>query len=77
MQCISNFTESMDGCLDEKEKENKALLNHITTQLFSFVCHKEGDRIACKYLHIFLWIKNGSNLTFFSLLSSVYCREGT
>jgi hypothetical protein len=47
-QCVTNFTAVVEPCLDEKEKENKHLVQNITDSVLKFVCFKEGDRIACK-----------------------------
>nr|CAD7413255.1 unnamed protein product [Timema cristinae] len=44
--CITNFTSAIEPCLDEKEREGKNLFQNITDSLISFVCYKEGDRIA-------------------------------
>ncbi|XP_069675597.1 27 kDa hemolymph protein-like [Periplaneta americana] len=44
--CITNFTASIEPCLDEKEKENKNLIQNITDSIVKFICYKEGDRIA-------------------------------
>lgn len=44
--CVSNFTAAIDPCLDPKEKETKRVVTNITDALLSFICFKEGDRIA-------------------------------
>lgn len=44
--CITNFTASIEPCLDEKERENKYLIQNITDSVVKFICFKEGDRIA-------------------------------
>lgn len=44
--CVNNFTQTVEQCLDEKEKENKKIVMNITDSLLEFVCYKEGDRIA-------------------------------
>ncbi|XP_011061018.1 PREDICTED: 27 kDa hemolymph protein-like isoform X1 [Acromyrmex echinatior] len=44
--CVSNFTNTMAVCLDEKMRENKKIVMNITDSLLEFVCYKEGDRIA-------------------------------
>lgn len=46
--CVLNFTSTIDVCLDEGEKDSKKILQNVTEALLSFVCHDEGDRIACK-----------------------------
>ncbi|XP_032680817.1 27 kDa hemolymph protein-like [Odontomachus brunneus] len=44
--CVSNFTEVLEQCLDEKERENKKIVMNITDSMLEFICFKEGDRIA-------------------------------
>ncbi|KAL0121920.1 hypothetical protein PUN28_007011 [Cardiocondyla obscurior] len=44
--CVSNFTDTLEQCLDEKERENKKIVLNITDSLLEFICYKEGDRIA-------------------------------
>ncbi|XP_018394256.1 PREDICTED: 27 kDa glycoprotein-like [Cyphomyrmex costatus] len=44
--CVSNFTNTLEHCLGEKEKENKKIVLNITDSLLEFICYKEGDRIA-------------------------------
>ncbi|PSN52702.1 hypothetical protein C0J52_09393 [Blattella germanica] len=45
-RCITNFTSTVEPCLDEKEKESKYLVQNISESIVKFICHKEGDRIA-------------------------------
>lgn len=44
--CVNNFTNTVEHCLDEKERENKKIVLNITDSLLEFICYKEGDRIA-------------------------------
>uniref|UniRef100_A0A1B6D3A7 DUF19 domain-containing protein n=1 Tax=Clastoptera arizonana TaxID=38151 RepID=A0A1B6D3A7_9HEMI len=44
--CINNFTTAMEPCLDPNEKDTKKIVANITNALISFICFKEGDRIA-------------------------------
>ncbi|XP_015586446.1 27 kDa hemolymph protein [Cephus cinctus] len=44
--CLMNFTDALEPCLEEKERENKKFVKNITESLLNFICHKEGDRIA-------------------------------
>ncbi|XP_011155600.1 27 kDa hemolymph protein [Solenopsis invicta] len=44
--CVTNFTDTMEHCLDETEKENKKIVLNITDSMLEFICYKEGDRIA-------------------------------
>lgn len=47
--CVNNFTNTVEHCLDEKERENKKIVLNITDSLLQFICYKEGDRIARKF----------------------------
>lgn len=44
--CIQNFTDSVEGCLEEAEKESVKTTLNVTNAILDFVCHKQGDRIA-------------------------------
>ncbi|KAL6254028.1 hypothetical protein P5V15_015885 [Pogonomyrmex californicus] len=44
--CVNNFMQTVEQCLDEKERENKKIILNITDSLLEFICYKEGDRIA-------------------------------
>jgi len=44
--CVKNFTNTVEMCFDQKERENIKLIQNITDSLLGFVCFKEGDRIA-------------------------------
>jgi len=44
--CITNFTESVEPCLSPDERNSKHTITNITDALISFICFKEGDRIA-------------------------------
>lgn len=44
--CINKFTDAVEHCLDEKERENKKIVLNITNAVLEFICYKEGDRIA-------------------------------
>lgn len=44
--CVTNFTNTVEHCLDVKERENKKIVLNITDSLLEFICYKEGDRIA-------------------------------
>lgn len=48
--CVLNFTSTIDECLDPGEKDSKKILEEVTEALLAFVCHDDGDRIACKKL---------------------------
>jgi len=60
--CVLNFTSTIDECLDEGEKDTKNILQSVTEALLLFVCHDEGDRIACKIFGCnFISFKMGIN----------------
>ncbi|EEB13872.1 27 kDa hemolymph protein precursor, putative [Pediculus humanus corporis] len=44
--CVSNFTEAFQPCLEKDEKSSVATIMNVTEQLAEFICYKEGDRIA-------------------------------
>ncbi|KAJ9601412.1 hypothetical protein L9F63_000436, partial [Diploptera punctata] len=44
--CVTNFTASLDPCLNDQEKESKHLVLNISDSIVKFICYKEGDRIA-------------------------------
>lgn len=49
INCVRNFTDTIDPCLEPQERENKKIMIDIFTSLVNFVCHKDGDQIACEY----------------------------
>lgn len=55
-------------CLDESEKDSKKILQSVTEALLSFVCHDEGDRIACKIMVLKTFFMNN----IISLLNNDY-----
>ncbi|CAO1433833.1 unnamed protein product [Diamesa hyperborea] len=46
MDCITNFTKSIEPCLTKEEAEQKVVFTNIANNLLNFVCHKDGDQIA-------------------------------
>jgi hypothetical protein len=46
IDCVANFTNSIDPCLEPQERESKKTIVDIATSLVNFVCHKDGDQIA-------------------------------
>ncbi|KAG8227544.1 hypothetical protein J437_LFUL008416 [Ladona fulva] len=45
-QCLVEFTDAVDPCLKEEEKVTKQFVQNVTDAMLSFICYKEGDRIA-------------------------------
>lgn len=45
-ECMVNFTNVLEPCLDPKEIEGQRTFVKIFKNLLNFVCHKEGDQIA-------------------------------
>jgi Protein of unknown function (DUF1397) len=50
IECVEQFTDSLDPCLNEEEKQQKQIFSNITKRLLEFVCHENGNQIACKDL---------------------------
>ena len=48
MDCVTNFTKSIEPCLEEEEKKHKTVFTNIIENLLNFVCFKDGDQIACE-----------------------------
>jgi len=46
VECVKNFTESIEPCLEQQERENKKIVIDVFTSLVSFACEKDGDNIA-------------------------------
>lgn len=57
-----NYTSTLDVCLEESEKESKTIVQNVTEALLTFVCHDEGDRIACNtFISLNIFLKLGLN----------------
>lgn len=52
MQCVTNVTDLVEPCLEEKEKDSLVVIRNVTESLLNFTCFKDGDRLASKYLKI-------------------------
>lgn len=48
LDCVDEFMKSMDPCLTNEEKDQKVVFVNITKSLLEFVCHENGNQIACK-----------------------------
>ncbi|XP_055530502.1 27 kDa glycoprotein-like [Wyeomyia smithii] len=46
IECINTFSNDVDVCLEDDERENKRILVNIVHGLLNFICHKDGDQIA-------------------------------
>ncbi|XP_062533975.1 27 kDa hemolymph protein-like [Armigeres subalbatus] len=46
IECINTFSNDVDVCLEEEERESKKVVVNIVQGLLNFVCHKDGDQIA-------------------------------
>uniref|UniRef100_A0A1B6FPP0 27 kDa hemolymph protein n=1 Tax=Cuerna arida TaxID=1464854 RepID=A0A1B6FPP0_9HEMI len=44
--CVANLTEAIEPCLNPDERILKETIINVTDALISFICFKEGDRIA-------------------------------
>lgn len=54
IQCVDSFTKSLDPCLTTEEKSQKVVFLNITKSLLKFVCHENGNQIACKFIETFI-----------------------
>lgn len=48
IECVETFTNSLDPCLTQEERDQKVVIVNITKSLLEFVCHENGNQIACK-----------------------------
>lgn len=46
IDCLKNFTQKLEPCLEAKEIEGEQTFVNIFKNLLDFVCHKDGDQIA-------------------------------
>lgn len=44
--CITNFTETLNPCLNETELAAKVTALRVISKLMEFICNREGDQIA-------------------------------
>lgn len=48
LECVDDFTKSLDPCLTAEEKDQKTVFVNITKSLLEFICHENGNQIACE-----------------------------
>jgi hypothetical protein len=53
IQCVEKFTSSLDPCLTQEERDQKVVFVNITKSLLEFICHENGNQIACKIITSF------------------------
>ncbi|KAG5670170.1 hypothetical protein PVAND_000451 [Polypedilum vanderplanki] len=46
IECVDQFTKSLDPCLAKEEKKQKAVFINMTKSLLEFTCHENGNQIA-------------------------------
>lgn len=46
IQCVENFTQAIEPCLTDEEKDQKVVFVNITKSLLEFICHENGNQIA-------------------------------
>lgn len=46
LECVDEFTKSIDPCLTTEEKDQKIVFINITKSLLEFICHENGNQIA-------------------------------
>lgn len=47
--CVRNLTSKFEQCLENDEKESIKVILNITESLATFLCYKDGDRLASKF----------------------------
>lgn len=52
LECIDEFKVHVKNCLTSDEKKKVDNGRVIIEDLLEFLCFKEGDHIACKFIHI-------------------------
>lgn len=50
LSCVTDVTNKVEKCLEPVEKDNMKLVLNITQNLIDFVCFKDGDRLASKWI---------------------------
>lgn len=53
IECVDTFSADIDVCLDDEERESKRVFVNLVHGLLNFVCHKDGDQIACMKWSLF------------------------
>lgn len=48
IDCVDEFILSIDPCLSPEEKDQKVVFVNITKSLLEFICHENGNQIACE-----------------------------
>lgn len=48
-KCVFDLTTAYEPCLESAEIETKNTAVNVTDSLVDFICHKDGDRIACTW----------------------------
>lgn len=46
IKCVEDFTNSIEPCLSDEEKDQKVVMVNMTKSLLEFVCHENGNQIA-------------------------------
>lgn len=46
IKCVEEFTNSIDPCLSNEEKDQKIVMVNMTKSLLEFICHENGNQIA-------------------------------
>lgn len=59
--CIHAVTAGVTPCLPAEFRDHVVVADNATEKLIDFACHKDGDRIACKWLRLvdLLALKDG------------------
>lgn len=55
MKCIENLFSSIEVCMTEEQQQDLNVTRRAIDAGIDFICHKEGDHIACEELDLFFW----------------------
>lgn len=49
MACAEDVFTKLERCTNDQEKQNVNVTRKVIDAGIDFICHNDGDRIACKY----------------------------
>lgn len=53
MGCAEDVFTKLERCTNDQEKQDLNVTRKVIDAGIDFVCHNDGDRIACKYIFVF------------------------
>lgn len=67
MACAEDVFAKLERCTNEQEKQDLGVVRKAIDAGIDFVCHNDGDRIACKYVLV-CWVCPQNSPTLAELL---------